>query len=187
MPVTLKVKPLALDGAAEIEIVPFDDVRGRFARLFCQEALRSVNCEHRIEQINYSMTVKKATVRGMHFQCPPKAEDKMVRCLRGQIFDVMVDLRKESPTFGQWQSLVLDADRMNMVYIPRGFAHGFQTLADDCELLYLHTESYSPDHEGGVRYDSPALAIKWPLPAMDVSERDLNLPVFDNCSHGIVL
>jgi dTDP-4-dehydrorhamnose 3,5-epimerase len=183
----VKIEPLPLAGAAVVQAEPRGDSRGLFARLFCQDELRELNHGRPIQQINLSVTRACGTVRGLHFQRPPKAEDKAVRCLRGRVYDVLVDLREGSPTFGEWCGVELDAIGMNMVYIPRGFAHGFQTLEPDCEMLYLHTEFYSPEHEGGFRFDSPALGIRWPLSPDGMSPRDLALPTFDANSEGIAL
>jgi dTDP-4-dehydrorhamnose 3,5-epimerase len=183
----MRIEPLPLSGAAVVHSEPRRDARGLFARLFCQDELRELNGDRPIQQINLSVTRECGTVRGLHFQRPPMAEDKAVRCLRGRVFDVLVDLRQGSPTFGQWCGVELDAEAMNMVYIPRGFAHGFQTLHPDCEMLYLHTEFYSPESEGGFRFDSPDLGIDWPLPPHGMSPRDLALPTFQSTCEGIVL
>ena len=123
------------------------------------------------------MTKQKGTIRGMHFQRSPMAEIKIVKCLNGSIFDVMIDMRSNSSTFLNWYGERLSAENMKMMYIPEGFAHGFQTLEKNSELLYLHTESFSPKYEGGVRFDDPDLAIDWPLPVTDISERDRGLPL----------
>jgi dTDP-4-dehydrorhamnose 3,5-epimerase len=163
------------------------DMRGYFARLFCQEELRDWNRGRAIQQVNLSLTQTMGSIRGLHYQHPPKAEDKAIRCLRGRVFDVLVDLRRDSPTFMKWCSVELSAEALNMVYVPRGCAHGFQTLEPDCEMLYLHTEFYSPEHEGGVRFDSPRIGIEWPLPLADLSERDKNLPLLDDDFEGLVL
>lgn len=183
----MRIEPLPLLGAAVVHAEPRTDARGLFARLFCQDELRGLNGDRPIQQVNLSLTRQSGSIRGLHFQHPPRAEDKAVRCLRGRVFDVIVDLRQGSPAFGTWCGVELSAEAMNMVYIPKGFAHGFQTLEPDCELLYLHTEFYSPSHEGGFRHDSPDLAIDWPLPAAEVSPRDLALPVFQLSFPGIVL
>lgn len=183
----MRIERLPLAGAAVVHATPREDARGRFARLFCQEELRELNGGREIQQVNLSLTRQQGSIRGLHFQRPPKAEDKAVRCLRGRVFDVLVDLRRGSATFGQWQGVELCADTLNMVYIPRGFAHGFQTLEPDCEMLYLHTEFYSPEHEGGYRFDSPALAVRWPLPVGELSPRDLALPVFLATAEGMTL
>ena len=113
----------------------------------------------------------------MHFQYPPKAEVKLVRCLRGSIFDVIVDLRRDSKTFLQWYGKKLSGENMMMLYVPEGCAHGFQTLEDNCEMLYLHTEFYSPSHEGGLRYNDPKIGIQWPLEVTEISRRDESYPL----------
>lgn len=177
--------PLPLEGAAEFRATPHRDDRGFFCRWFCQRELDVVNAGRPIQQINCSHTTRKGTIRGLHFQLPPHAEDKVVRCIRGRLFDVIVDIRRASSTFGKWHGLVLDAGEMNMVYVPRGFAHGFQTLEDDCQILYLHTEFHAPGAEAGLRYDSPALNIAWPLEITEFSHRDRTLPLFDADYEGI--
>lgn len=175
----ISIERLPLEGAAELRSTGLPDSRGWFARWFCQEELASLNGGRPIEQVNSSFTAGKGTVRGMHFQVAPHAEDKLVRCLAGRVFDVMVDLRTNSETYGEWHGVILDASDQNMVYIPRGFAHGFQTLTDDCQLLYLHTASFAPDFQGGLHHASPELAIQWPLAVTEVSARDAELPPFD--------
>ena len=162
---------LPIEGARLIEAEPFSDDRGLFERVYCRRELSSLT-DSQIVQINHSVTRRRGAVRGMHFQFPPMAEAKMVRCVRGAVWDVLVDLRRGSKTFLQWHAVELTGVGMDTVYVPRGCAHGFQTLEDDAELLYLHTEFYSPSHEGGVRYDDPRVGIRWPLPVTDVSERD---------------
>jgi len=181
----MEIHPLPLKGAAEITCAKHEDDRGWFARLFCQKELLSLNHNRQIQQVNSSFTKKMGTIRGLHYQSPPYAEDKIVRCISGRVFDVMVDLRKGSSTFGQYHSVLLDSAKMNMVYIPKGFAHGFQTLEDDCQMLYLHTEFYAPDYDRGIYYDSPNLDIKWPLEALDLSDKDKNLTHLDMSFEGI--
>ena len=140
-----------------------------------------------IVQINHSLTCRKGAIRGMHFQYPPKAESKIVRCLAGEIYDVIVDLRENSPTYLKWHGEILSYENMNLMYIPEGFAHGFQTLKENCELLYLHTEFYSPDHEGGVRYNDQKINIRWPLEITEISHKDERHPLLTSDSKGIVL
>jgi dTDP-4-dehydrorhamnose 3,5-epimerase len=176
-----------LGGAWVIETEPFKDHRGKFARIFCQNELREIHHGKPIEQINYSITIQKGTVRGMHFQRSPKAEVRLVRCLKGTIFDVMVDLRHDSPTFLKWYGETLSAENMKMMYIPEGFAHGFQTLEENCEMLYLHTNFYSPGYEGGLRYDDPMVGIKWPLEVTGVSNRDGHHPLLNSDFTGITV
>ena len=176
---------LPLSGAYIIEPQPFKDKRGLFARIFCKDELKAVGHTKDIVQMNYSLTVEKGAVRGMHFQYPPKAEIKIVKCLRGAVFDVIIDLRRNSPTLLKWHGEILSDENMKMMYIPEGFAHGFQTLKENCELLYLHTEFYSPECEGGVRFDDPKVGIKWPLEVTDISERDKMHPLLSEDFSGI--
>lgn len=174
-------------GVFETLSEPRRDPRGAFARLFCRETLGAAHRDRPIVQINHSRTTNVGAIRGLHFQYPPKAESKWVRCLKGRVFDVAVDLRRGSPTFLAWHAVVLDSERMNAMLIPEGCAHGFQVLEPDSELLYLHSESYSPAHEGGLSYDDARLGIRWPLPVADLSERDRSLPSIDGSFQGIVL
>ena len=183
----MKIKQTPLQDAFVIEPEPFIDDRGLFARVFCQHELQNILRDKKIVQINHSLTRQKGAIRGMHFQYPPKAETKMVKCLRGSVFDVIIDLRKGSPTFLKWHGEVLSAENMKMMYIPEGFAHGFQTLEQNCELLYLHTEFYSPEHEGGVCYNDPLINISWPLATTDISAKDQGYPLLSKDFKGIVL
>ena len=168
----MKIKQTPLQNAFIIEPEPFKDDRGLFARVFCQNELLNILNGKNIVQINHSLTRQKGAIRGMHFQRPPKAEIKMVKCLRGSVCDVMIDLRQDSSTFLKWHGEVLSAENMKMMYIPEGFAHGFQTLEENCELFYLHTEFYSPEHEAGVRYNDSMINISWPLATTDISAKD---------------
>ena len=183
----MKINHTPLQNAFTIELEPFTDDRGLFARVFCQQELQQILHDKEIVQINHSSTRQKGAIRGMHFQYPPKAETKIVKCLRGSVFDVMVDLRRNSITFLKWYGETLSAENNKMMYIPEGFAHGFQTLKNDCELLYLHTEFYSRESEGGLRYDDPMINISWPLKATDISERDNSHPLLSKDFKGIVL
>ena len=168
-----------------IEPKPFKDDRGLFARVFCQRELREIGHTKSVMQINHSINFEKGTIRGLHFQYAPKTEIKIVRCLRGAVFDVIIDLRKLSSTFCKWHGEILSAENMKMMYVPEGFAHGFQTLKENSELLYLHTEFYSPEHEGGIRYNDPMINIAWPLEVTDISEKDNEYPLLDVDSSGI--
>ena len=181
----MKIEQTPLQDAFIIEPEPFKDDRGLFARIFCQQELQHILHNKNIVQINHSLTRQKGALRGMHFQYPPKSEIKMVKCLRGSIFDVMIDLRRDSSTFLKWHGEVLSAENMKMMYISEGFAHGFQTMEENCELLYLHTEFYSQEHEGGVRYDDPKVGIKWPLDVTDISEKDKKHVLLKNGFQGI--
>lgn len=152
---------------------PLSDSRGYFERIFCTYELEDVFGTRRIVQINHTLTQTKGTVRGMHFQHAPHGEMKFVSCLRGSVFDVAVDLRKGSPTFLRWHAEILSADSYKTLVIPEGFAHGFQTLTEDCEMLYLHTAAYAPDAEAGLNPQDARLTIRWPLPIADISPRDV--------------
>ena len=171
--------PLPLAGAFRIDLDRREDARGFFARLFCAKEFANYGLTTTWVQCNTSLSRTEGTLRGLHFQRPPMAEVKMVRCLKGAIFDVMVDLRASSPSFGHWTALELTAENRSMAYIPEGFAHGFQTLSPETELLYFHSQVYSPAHEGGLRHDDPRLGIQWPRPVADLSPRDAEHPGLD--------
>lgn len=183
----MKFYPLSLKGAFIIEPEPFEDHRGKFSRIFCQDELKQIGHYKNIVQINHSMTRQKGAIRGMHFQKPPKAEIKMVRCIQGSVFDVIIDLRHNSPTFLKWHGEVLSAENMKAMYVPEGFAHGFQTGEENVELLYFHTEFYSPEYEGGVRYDDPLVNILWHSKPTDVSVKDQNYPLLSYQFEGLVI
>lgn len=174
---SLTLHQTPLSGLMLVESRAVGDQRGSFARLFCARELEPLGLPGAIAQINHSLTCETGTVRGLHFQRPPRAEAKLVRCLKGRVWDVAVDLRLGSPTFLQWHAVELNPENRLALYLPQGFAHGFQTLTPDCELLYLHTEFYSPEHEGGLRHDDPALGIAWPLPVAGLSARDAAHPL----------
>ena len=181
----MKIADTPLTDLQVVESSPHRDDRGVFTRVFCARELQSLLGDHHIAQINHSKIANAGSVRGMHFQRPPHAEMKMIRCLRGRVWDVAVDLRSGSPTFLHWHAVELTADDAQMVVIPEGFAHGFQALEPDSELLYLHTDFYNPPSEGGLRYDDPRLAITWPLPPQDLSPRDLAHPRLDREFTGL--
>jgi dTDP-4-dehydrorhamnose 3,5-epimerase len=162
-----------LADARLIEAEPFRDERGYFMRTFCEREFAQQGLVSRYVQNSQSFTAKRGAVRGMHFQVDPAAETKVVRCARGAIFDVIIDLRPRSPTYGRWQGFELTAENGRQLYIPGGFAHGFQTLTDDVEAAYLISEFYAPDLAGGVRYDDPAFNIQWPLPVSVISQKDI--------------
>jgi len=183
----MKFHQTSLKGAYVIEPEPFEDHRGKFSRIFCQEELKQIGHCKQIVQINHSLTKQKGAIRGMHFQKPPKAEIKIVKCIQGAVFDVIIDLRNSSDTFLKWYGEVLSAENMKMMYVPEGFAHGFQTLESNCELLYFHTEFYSPEYEGGVRYDDPLVNILWQIEPTDISIKDQNYSLLSNQFEGVVL
>lgn len=171
---TMKFQPLSLSGAYTIDLEPRGDERGRFTRLFCAKELAEIGHDKPIVNVNHSYTQRKGTIRGMHFQHRPDCEIKIVKCLCGAIWDCIVDLRKGSPTFLQWVGVELTEANDRLIYIPEGFAHGFQALTDDVELLYFHTQFYAGPSEGGLRFDDPTLDIRWPMPPGVVSDRDRN-------------
>lgn len=181
------VRQTSIEGVSVIETTAFEDHRGSFARFFCADDLATILGSRRIVQINHSRTSKTGAVRGIHFQHPPNAEMKLVRCLRGRVFDVALDLRKNSPTFLQWHAEELDPCTAKMLVIPEGCAHGFQALQEESEMLYLHTHFYHPESEGGLRPTDPALGINWPLPVEDLSVRDNNHPLITSTYTGVSL
>ena len=172
----MNILPTKLSGVVIAETVPLADHRGTFARLFCEIELADVIGDRRVVQINYSRTVRAGAVRGLHLQRPPHAEMKLVRCLRGRVLDVAVDLRTGSQSFLQWHAEELTPGNGRMFIIPEGCAHGFQALEPGSELLYLHTSPYAPTAESGIRFDDAQLGIPWPLPVVDLSQRDRLLP-----------
>ncbi|MDV0443850.1 dTDP-4-dehydrorhamnose 3,5-epimerase [Methanorbis rubei] len=176
----LKIITTPLEGLYVVETEPFMDHRGIWARIFCENELREILQNRHIVNINLSKTSEQGTVRGMHYQLPPMAEMKLIRCTGGRIFDVAVDLRKNSPTYLHWHGEELSGESMKMFVIPEGFAHGFQALTDNIEMIYLHTEFYSQELERGVRYNDPAIGIQWPLKPTNLSERDQKHPMISN-------
>lgn len=181
----MKSFPTPISGVFVVETDQISDNRGSFARLFCADALSSLLVDRKIAQINHSLTTAAGTVRGLHFQLPPRAEMKMVRCVRGRVLDVAVDLRRGSPTFLAHHAEELTPRNGRMLAIPEGCAHGFQALEADSELVYLHTEFYDTASEGGLHPDDPALGIKWPLPVTSLSERDKGRPLVTGDFRGI--
>jgi dTDP-4-dehydrorhamnose 3,5-epimerase len=174
-------------GLKVIERKPISDRRGSLARIFCADQLKNAGWEKSIAQINQTVTKKRGTVRGMHFQNAPHAEMKLVSCLQGEIWDVAVDLRKNSPTFLKWHAEKLSTENCRALLIPEGFAHGFQTLSDDCELIYLHSAPYFQDAESGIRPNDSYLKISWPLDFFEISTRDAEHPLLNDQFIGIEL
>ena len=168
-----------LVGLTVIERRRREDSRGSFSRLFCADELDAAGIAMSIAQINESFTRRRGSIRGLHFQYPPYAEAKLVMCILGEIFDVAVDLRRNSPTFLKWHAEHLSEANGRSLFIPAGFAHGFQTLTDDCRLVYLHSAPYSPGSEGGLSARDPSLRIEWPLPIGELSHRDANHAALD--------
>lgn len=176
-----------IQGLKLVQRKPIGDDRGYLERMFCSEELKSLIPGKSIVQINHTLTAKCGTVRGMHYQHSPHAETKFVCCLRGEVFDVAVDLRRGSPTFLHWHAEILSADNHKTLVIPEGFAHGFQTLTKDCEMLYLHTTAYRADAEDGLNARDPRLGIQWPLPIAEQSERDSAHPLASEDFSGVVV
>ena len=181
----MKIADTAIADVHVIETTPVTDQRGSFARLYCEQA--PVLRGRHIVQVNHAKTAKEGAVRGFHFQRPPHAEMKFVRCLRGRIWDIALDLRAGSPTFLKWHGEELTEGNMRMLCIPEGCAHGVQALEPGSEVLYLHTAFYEPSSEGGVQHDDPAIRIKWPLPVTDLSARDAQHPLLDKQFKGLAV
>ncbi|MFM0559303.1 dTDP-4-dehydrorhamnose 3,5-epimerase [Paraburkholderia sediminicola] len=181
----MNIEPTAIAGVKVVQATPFADQRGVFQRVFCDRELEAVIGGRHLVQINHSRTMNVGAVRGMHFQRTPHAEMKLVRCLRGKVWDVAVDLRADSPTFLRWHAEELSFDNGRMLVIPEGCAHGFQVLEPESELLYLHTAHYEPAAEGAARYDDPRIGITWPLPISEVSQRDRLHPLLSNEFRGL--
>jgi len=161
-----------LNGAFIIDLEPIQDERGFFARTWCKNEFAAHGLNPNLVQCNTSFNKKKGTLRGMHYQSPPYEEAKLVRCTMGAVYDVIVDIRKESKTFLQWIACELTAQNRKMLYVPEGFAHGFQTLEDNTEVFYQMSEFYHSDHAAGLRWDDPAIDIKWPIPEVVISKKD---------------
>lgn len=172
----MKVINSFFDGAFILSAEPLNDPRGGFTRLYCQKEFQAIGHYQPIVQINHSFTKRTGVIRGLHFQYPPKSEIKMVRCINGSVFDVIVDLRAGSPTFLQWHKQVLTKNDDLMVYIPQGFAHGYQTLENNSELIYFHSDFYNHEHEGGISFNDPQVGIKWPLDITELSDKDRFCP-----------
>ncbi len=183
----MKFSKTFIEGVVVLESSFFDDHRGSFSRLFCCKELEDVFGHRSIKQINYSRTASVGAVRGMHYQRPPYAEMKVVRCFDGRVLDIAVDLRAKSPTFLQWFAVELSPEANNALVVPEGCAHGFQVLEPDSKLLYLHSEFFTPEAEGGVRFDDPIIGINWPIAPVDLSERDASHPCLGAEFKGIKL
>ena len=181
----MKLLSTEINGLFIAETDLISDDRGTFSRLFCERELAGAIGSRKIVQINRSLTITPGTVRGMHYQNPPHTEMKLVRCTKGRIWDIAVDIRAGSPTFLKWHAEELSPQNRRMSIIPEGFAHGFQTLDHDSELLYLHTNFYKPEAEGGVLYNDSQLAIPWPLPVTNLSDSDERYPILPRDFCGI--
>jgi dTDP-4-dehydrorhamnose 3,5-epimerase len=178
-------RPTPLAGAMLIDLEQRGDERGFFARVFCEKEFAAHGLPERFVQVNSSLSRATGTLRGMHYQLPPAAEVKVVRCIRGSLFDVIVDIRPDSPTFKRFFGAVLSAENRQMIVVPQGFAHGFITLEDNSEAFYFVSSAYSPENERGIRFDDPAISIEWPIHPVDVSTKDKSWPNFDFEFHGL--
>jgi len=173
----MRFTPTPLAGAFVIDIERLEDARGFFARTYCEQEFAAHGIFQHPVQSNVSFNAMRGTLRGMHFQRTPYAEAKLVRCTAGRIFDVIVDMREDSPTLHQWFGVELDSASRRALYIPEGFAHGFQTLEDACEVFYEMFNMFQPGHAGGLRWDDPVLGIKWPLDVASISDKDQSYPL----------
>jgi dTDP-4-dehydrorhamnose 3,5-epimerase len=174
-----------LDGPRLVEMRRIGDHRGFLARMFCEKTFAEAGLQDRFVQINNSVSRRRGTLRGLHYQAPPHAEAKLLRVVSGAVFNVAVDVRRGSPTFGQWFGAELDADRRMMMYTPQGFAHGCVSLTDDAEFIYLTSAFYAPAAERGVRFDDPRVGIAWPIPVTEVSDKDRAWPDLDPAVHAV--
>lgn len=179
----MKFIETVLKGAFVIEIEKREDSRGFFARSFCKDEYAKVGLYNEIIQINNSLSKHTGTLRGMHYQLAPKQEDKIVRCIKGAIYDVIIDMREDSETFCEWFGIELNETNRRSLYVPKGFAHGNISLVDESELLYLVTEYYSPESERGIRWNDPKFNIRWPIMPVEISEKDNSHPFFDPNYH----
>ncbi|MHC5065728.1 MAG: dTDP-4-dehydrorhamnose 3,5-epimerase [Planctomycetota bacterium] len=179
----MKFEETALPGAYVIDLEKRGDERGFFARVFCTDEFAEHGLPDRFVQVNNSLSADKGTLRGMHYQLAPKAESKLVRCIRGSLHDQIIDLREDSPTFGQGFGIELSAENRRMLLVPKGFAHGFLTLEDDTEAFYFVDEFYAPELERGLRWNDPKFAIDWPIEPTVISDKDQKHPDFDPAHH----
>ena len=181
----LTIKPTPIAGVYEIDTSPFIDERGEYTRWYCENEMKDLLGSKRIVNINYQKTNRAGTVRGLHYQVGCSAETKIIRCLHGQMMDVVVDVRRGSPTFLKYYSVVLTESNRKMLFVPEGLAHGFQTLSDDCETMYCTTEFYNPDSERGLNPMDPMIDVKWMLPITAVSEKDNHRMFIDDGFNGV--
>ncbi len=183
----MKFTQTKINGVWIIELEPRMDERGYFTRNFAKEEFAKQGIDYNIVHINRSLSKVKGTTRGLHYQVPPKAEDKMLQCLRGRIFWAVADIRKGSPTYGQWLTVELSPDKFNMVICPKGCVNGIQVLENDSELQYFVTEAYSPEHERGLRWNDPFFAIEWPFKTPTIiSDKDANWPLIDKNNPPVI-
>ena len=176
----MKFIETGLPGAVIVEIEKLQDQRGFFARSWCQREFEQVGMDASVVQANISYNYRQGTLRGMHYQAEPYAETKLVRCTRGAIYDVIIDLRPESPTYMKWVGVELTGDNYRMLFVPKMFAHGFQTLVDESGVTYQVGQFYTPGSERGIRYNDPAFDIRWPIEVRVISDKDKNWPDFQS-------
>lgn len=181
----MKFSPLPMKDAFLVSLDLHTDMRGAFARAFCKSEFKANGIDMEIRQANISINKSAGIVRGLHFQHPPHAEIKLIRCIRGAVFDVIVDMRRSSPTFGKWFGTELSEGNGLLIVVPKGFAHGYQALCDGATLYYMVSADYAPEAEGGLRHNDPRLGIKWPLPVSGVSEKDMQWPLLSSDGGGI--
>lgn len=177
--------PIALEGLVLLQRRPSVDERGFFERLYCREELQSHGADWPIVQANRTLTASRGTVRGLHFQLPPHMESKLITCLRGKVLDVVVDIRRGSPSFLDWHAEVLSAENHRSLLVPPGFAHGFQALSENCEMLYMHSCAFVQEAERGLNPCDPLLGISWPEEITAISTRDRNHPMLDSQFEGV--
>ena len=175
----MKYTPMKIQDAFVVDLTPIGDSRGFFSRVFCQKEFVDYGLDPRVMQINNSFNAEKGTLRGLHYQLPPFQETKLVRVVRGALWDVIVDLRQDSPTYGQWDAVTLTAEKRNMIMVPRGCAHGIITLEENTEMLYFVSEHYAPKYERGLKWDDPRFNIEWPIEPKIISDKDQVNPCFD--------
>jgi dTDP-4-dehydrorhamnose 3,5-epimerase len=182
----MKFVETILKGSFLIDLNTLQDDRGWFVRTYSKDEFeKHVGFEKEWVQMNQSFTAKRGSIRGMHFQLKPFSEIKLVRCIAGEVFDVIIDLREKSPTYLKWLGIILSSENKKMIYIPEGFAHGFQTLTENAELVYQHSAYYNPEAESGIKYNDPAVGIEWPLEVTQISERDKNHLLIDSTFNAL--
>ncbi|MDA9021362.1 dTDP-4-dehydrorhamnose 3,5-epimerase family protein [Gammaproteobacteria bacterium] len=181
----IDIMPTKINGLSIIKLITHEDQRGKFNKVFSYNSSCALGLEFNIKQINTSQNFSIGQIRGMHFQKRPSLEKKMVRCISGKIYDVVVDLRSQSSTFLHWHGEILESGDLKMIHIPEGCAHGFQALEKNSELIYLHSAEYDPSVESGIRYNDPIINVKWPLRAVKISERDKSFDLLDLTYSGI--
>lgn len=176
-----------IDGVFTALLSPFSDDRGSFVRMFCMDEIKAIGFDKNIVQVNHSVNALKGTFRGFHYQIPPFSETKIIRCIRGEVLDIVIDVRKNSPTFLKSFAINLSSENNTMIVVPDGLAHGFITLCDQSELVYFHTDFYKPGFEGAIRYNDPAFDVKLPFDPVVISDKDKSYPFIDKNKFGLIL